>query len=47
FEGQMTENSIEIGIIGGGSTGFTEGKEPPLFRKLTPSEVKDYLANIA
>ena len=43
FEGQMTENSIEIGIIGGTSTGFTEGKERPLFRKLSPSEVRDYL----
>ncbi|CAJ0824975.1 12484_t:CDS:2 [Entrophospora sp. SA101] len=47
FEGQMTENSIEIGIIGGDTTGFMEGKEQPLFRKLSPSEVKDYLANIA
>ncbi|CAG8598885.1 18556_t:CDS:2 [Dentiscutata erythropus] len=47
FEGQMTENSIEIGIIGGEATGFTEGKQQPFFRKLTPSEVKDYLANIA
>ncbi|CAJ0846277.1 12246_t:CDS:2 [Entrophospora sp. SA101] len=40
FEGQMTENSIEIGIIGGDTTGFMEGKEQPLFRKLSPSEVK-------
>ncbi|CAJ0831606.1 13153_t:CDS:2 [Entrophospora sp. SA101] len=47
FEGQMTENSIEIGIIGGDATGFMEDKEQPLFRKLSPSEVKDYLANIA
>jgi hypothetical protein len=39
----MTENSIEIGIIGGTATGFTEGKERPLFRKLSPSEVRDYL----
>ncbi|CAG8780430.1 12700_t:CDS:2, partial [Racocetra persica] len=38
FEGQMTENSIEIGIIGGDTVGFTEGKQQPLFRKLTPSE---------
>ncbi|CAG8803421.1 9577_t:CDS:1, partial [Racocetra fulgida] len=47
FEGQMTENSIEIGIIGGDTAGFTEGKQQPLFRKLTPSEVRDYLANTA
>ncbi|CAJ0846292.1 12251_t:CDS:1, partial [Entrophospora sp. SA101] len=38
FEGQMTENSIEIGIIGGDTTGFMGGKEEPLFRKLSPSE---------
>lgn len=36
FEGQMTEDNIEIGICN------KEG-----FRKLTPSEVKDYLAAIA
>jgi len=38
FEGQMTENNIEIGIIG--------GAEKATFRKLTAAEVKDYLANI-
>ncbi|KAF9354423.1 Proteasome subunit alpha type-2 [Mortierella sp. AD094] len=48
FEGQMTENSIEIGII----TGIVATKDDgavvlPEFRKLAPSEVKDYLANIA
>jgi 20S proteasome subunit alpha 2 len=47
FEGEMTENSIEIGIIGGAETGFAVGKERPRFRKLRPDEVKDYLANIA
>lgn len=35
FEGQMTEDNIEIGVC------TKEG-----FRKLTPSEVKDYLATI-
>ena len=35
FEGQMTEDNIEIGICN------KDG-----FRKLTPSEVKDYLATI-
>jgi 20S proteasome subunit alpha 2 len=35
FEGQMTEDNIEIGICN--SSGF---------RKLTPSEIKDYLASI-
>jgi len=35
FEGQMTEDNIEIGIC------TKDG-----FRKLTPSEVKDYLATI-
>lgn len=36
FEGQMTQDNIEIGICN------KDG-----FRRLTPSEVKDYLANIA
>ena len=36
FEGQMTEDNIEIGICD------KEG-----FRRLTPAEVKDYLATIA
>merc|ERR1712168_761147 len=36
FEGQMTEDNIEIGICN------EKG-----FRRLTPQEVKDYLANIA
>ncbi len=36
FEGQMTEDNIEIGISN------SEG-----FKRLTPSEVKDYLAAIA
>ncbi|XP_077993483.1 proteasome subunit alpha type-2 [Glandiceps talaboti] len=36
FEGQMTEDNIEIGICN--ETGF---------RRLTPAEVKDYLASIA
>lgn len=36
FEGQMTEDNIEIGIC-----------NPDGFRRLSPQEVKDYLANIA
>ncbi|KAF8979242.1 Proteasome subunit alpha type-2 [Entomortierella lignicola] len=48
FEGQMTENSIEIGIITGAVTTKDDGAVVlPEFRKLSPSEVKDYLANIA
>lgn len=35
FEGQMTEDNIEIGVCN------KDG-----FRKLTPSEIKDYLASI-
>ena len=35
FEGQMTEDNIEIGICNDAG-----------FRRLTPQEVKDYLANI-
>jgi 20S proteasome subunit alpha 2 len=52
FEGQLTEHTIEIGIIGANTIeretfsgyGFHTG---PSFRKLSPSEIKDYLANIA
>jgi len=53
FEGQMTEKTIEIGIISGSLGGYkdgeataikTEGESRPLFRKLTESEVRDYLA---
>ena len=36
FEGQMSKDNIEIGICN------DEG-----FRRLTPAEVQDYLANIA
>ena len=36
FEGQMTEDNIEIGIC-----------DKDGFRRLSPSEVKDYLASIA
>ena len=37
FEGQMTEDNIEIGICNA-----QKG-----FRRLSPEEVKDYLASIA
>ncbi|KAG0071382.1 Proteasome subunit alpha type-2 [Linnemannia elongata] len=48
FEGQMTENTIEIGIISGAVSTKDDGAVIlPEFRKLSPSEVKDYLANIA
>jgi 20S proteasome subunit alpha 2 len=45
----MTETSLEIGIIGISTIGVAgkDREEFPLFRKLSPSEVKDYLANIA
>ena len=36
FEGQMTADNIEIGIC-----------DENGFRRLTPTEVKDYLANIS
>jgi len=35
FEGQMNENNIEIGVVNDAG-----------FRRLSPAEVKDYLANI-
>ncbi|KAF9132251.1 Proteasome subunit alpha type-2 [Mortierella sp. 14UC] len=48
FEGQMTENTIEIGVITGAVSTKDDGAVVlPEFRKLSPSEVKDYLANIA
>merc|ERR1712098_618762 len=44
FEGQMTEKTIEIGVIGHATKSIVgEGKEPiPVFRRLTEQEVKDY-----
>jgi 20S proteasome subunit alpha 2 len=36
FEGQMTEDNIEIGVCNASG-----------FRRLTPAEVKDYLASIS
>ncbi|KAG5457620.1 MAG: nucleophile aminohydrolase, partial [Olpidium bornovanus] len=53
FEGQMTETSIEIGIIsdtrGPGVIAAAPLEEDsiPQFRKLKPAEIRDYLANIA
>jgi 20S proteasome subunit alpha 2 len=49
FEGQMTEKTIEIGIVTVPSAAELEEKRPgerprPTFRKLTEEEVRDYLA---
>lgn len=48
FEGQMTEKTIEIGIVTNPTAEQMMHKSgerlPPTFRKLTESEVKDYLA---
>ncbi|KAJ1934995.1 Proteasome subunit alpha type-2 [Linderina macrospora] len=44
FEGQMTETSIDVGIIGGLGV---EGGAKPTFQCLSPAEIKDYLSNIA
>lgn len=52
FEGQMTEKTIEIGVITvpslteleEGSVGGVIGRPKPTFRKLTEEEVRDYLA---
>ncbi|KAE8209117.1 hypothetical protein CF327_g6858 [Tilletia walkeri] len=49
FEGQMTEKTIEVGVIGAGS-GMASGtfagtaKSGPLFTKLTEAQIRDYLA---
>jgi 20S proteasome subunit alpha 2 len=39
FEGEMTENNIELSMVE-----VVEGK--PVFRVLTPAEVKDYLGEV-
>ena len=49
FEGQMTEKTIEIGVvsttIGAEVNGSGEiGKVKEVFRKLSEEEVRDYLA---
>ncbi|KAL0949728.1 hypothetical protein HGRIS_009768 [Hohenbuehelia grisea] len=52
FEGQMTEKTIEIGIVTvpsaaeleEGKIGGETGRPKPTFRKLTEEEVRDYLA---
>ena len=52
FEGQMTEKTIEIGVITvptsaeleEGKVGGETGRPKPTFRKLTEEEVRDYLA---
>ena len=54
FEGQMTEDNIEIGICNEGGFRYCVVIDMSLnvhylcmsFRRLTPQEVKDYLANI-
>ncbi|CAO1628767.1 unnamed protein product [Jaminaea pallidilutea] len=47
FEGQMTEKTVEIGIIGTSTTAKVGGGEGattmPVFRKLTEAEIRDYL----
>ena len=52
FEGQMTEKTIEIGVVTvptqaeleSQSGGSATGRPKPTFRKLTEEEVQDYLA---
>jgi len=48
FEGQMTEKTIEIGVVTVPSAGDLEqgglSRPKPTFRKLTEEEVRDYLA---
>ncbi|CEH12025.1 20s proteasome subunit [Ceraceosorus bombacis] len=44
--GQMTEKTIEIGIVGESTARAVggDGKVMPVFKKLTEAEIKDYLA---
>jgi hypothetical protein len=48
FEGQMTEQTIEIGVVTVPTPEQMQEKPgerlPPTFRKLTEQEVRDYLA---
>ena len=51
FEGQMTEKTIEIGVVTVPSLAELEagkvegtGRYKPTFRKLTEEEIRDYLA---
>ena len=52
FEGQMTEKTIEIGVVTvptpaeleQGKIGGETGRPKPTFRKLSEEEVRDYLA---
>lgn len=48
FEGQMTENTIEIGVVTVPTAAQMQEKPgerlPPTFRKLSEAEVRDYLA---
>ncbi|KAN0064083.1 Proteasome subunit alpha type-2 [Thecaphora frezii] len=46
FEGQMTEKTIEIGVVGEATRGVVggSGNAEPVFRKLSEAEVRDYLA---
>ena len=52
FEGEMTEKTIEIGVVtvpseeelkAAESIGVETGRPKPTFRKLTEKEVRDYL----
>ncbi|KAJ1736890.1 Proteasome subunit alpha type-2 [Coemansia sp. RSA 2049] len=48
FEGQMTEQSIDVGVITTIPTTQADGKQkPPRFQRLSPAEIKDYLSNVA
>jgi 20S proteasome subunit alpha 2 len=52
FEGQMTEKTIEIGVVTvpsqqeleAGQIGGATGRPKPTFRKLSEEEVRDYLS---
>ncbi|KAJ2688305.1 Proteasome subunit alpha type-2 [Coemansia spiralis] len=46
IEGQLTETSIDIGVISTLSAAQAAG-EKPTFKRLTAAEIQDYLSNIA
>ncbi|KAJ2781327.1 Proteasome subunit alpha type-2 [Coemansia javaensis] len=47
IEGQMTEESIDIGVISTLPAAQSDGKAQPTFKRLSPAEIRDYLSNIA
>lgn len=47
FEGQLTEKTLEIGVIGGSGASIVRNTDDiPVFRKLSEGDVRDYLVSV-